>query len=73
MYLNILEHDCIICPQPVQASCVQTDHEAVCRAGNQEEGKGSKGNARKVNSQPVLFLFGFLVNKTAKVLTTRLF
>lgn len=37
------------CSFPVQASSVQTDHEAICRAWNQEEGKGSKGNAWKVN------------------------
>lgn len=41
--------DYTIFPLPVQTSSVQTDHEAVRRARNQEEGKGSKGHAWKVN------------------------
>lgn len=36
-------------PSTVQTSSVQTDHEVVCRAGNQEEGAGSKRHAWKVN------------------------
>lgn len=44
-----VDDDYTIFSLPVQTSSVQTDHEAVRRARNQEEGKGSKGNAWKVN------------------------